>query len=202
MASYDGSIYRTCREAAGLTQEAAAEQLNCSVRALARYEGGEQRTPDDIAYQMAVIYDSQFLALQHLRQVSQVAEDLLPPVTERELSEAAMRIFNRLRHFAERRGGYMLLEIAEDNEVSVEEAPMYRAIFQELLDIDRAILELRVARTESPPGKMRDRSVAGTTKRSGSRACRGQTENDCKYSIPRSRQIASPSFAGEGVSLP
>ncbi|WP_204791675.1 helix-turn-helix transcriptional regulator [Oscillibacter sp. CU971] len=35
------NIYKTCRELAGYTQEHAAELLGCSVRALARYEGGE-----------------------------------------------------------------------------------------------------------------------------------------------------------------
>lgn len=81
MTGHGGSIYRTCRDAAGLTQEQAAEGLNCSVRQLARYESGEQRVPDDVAYRMVVLYDSQLLAVQHLRLVSQVAARVLPPVT-------------------------------------------------------------------------------------------------------------------------
>ena len=116
MTGHDGSIYRICREAAGLTQEQAAEGLNCSVRSLARYESGEQHVPDDIAYQMVVLYDSQLLAVQHLRLVSHVAADLFPPVTERAFVEAAMRIFNRVRRFAERHQGHRLLEIAEDSQ--------------------------------------------------------------------------------------
>lgn len=131
-------IYKTCREAAGLTQEQASEGLNCSVRSLARYESGEQHVPDDIAYQMVVLYDSQLLAVQHLRLVSQVAADLFPPVTERAFVEAAMRIFNRVRRFAERHQGYRLLEIAEDNVISPEEEPLYREIVGELLDIEQA----------------------------------------------------------------
>ena len=56
----------------------------------------------------------------------------------------------------------------------------------------------------APPGgqapeKKGERPVAGTTKRSGFRAC---AKNDCKNIIPRSRRIASPSFAGEGVTRP
>lgn len=145
MTGHDGSIYRICRDEAGLTQEAAAEKLNCSVRQLARYEAGEQRTPDDIAYRMAVAYNSQLLAFRHLRLVSQVAEELFPPVIERELGEAAMRIFNRVRRFAERHQGYRLLEIAEDNVISPEEEPLYREIVGELLDIEQAIMELRIS---------------------------------------------------------
>ena len=66
-------VYRICREQAGYTQESAAERLPCSVRQLARYESGEAPVPDDIAYQMVVLYDSQLLAVQHLRLVSHVA---------------------------------------------------------------------------------------------------------------------------------
>ena len=50
-------VYRICREQAGYTQESAAERLPCSVRQLARYESGEASVPDDIAYQMVVLYD-------------------------------------------------------------------------------------------------------------------------------------------------
>lgn len=145
MTGHDGSIYRICRDEAGLTQEEAAEKLNCSVRQLARYEAGEQRTPDDIANRMAVIYDSQLLKVQHLRLVSPMAADLLPPVIERGLGEVAMRITNRMRRFYQGEQGYRLLEIAEDNVVSPEEEPLYREIFGELLDIEQAIMELRIS---------------------------------------------------------
>ena len=164
-------IYKTCREAAGLTQEQASEGLNCSVRSLARYESGEQHVPDDIAYQMVVLYDSQLLAVQHLRLVSQVAADLFPPVTERAFVEAAMRIFNRVRRFAERHQGYRLLEIAEDNVISPEEEPLYREIVGELLDIEQAIMELRI-------------SQEGDSNGTGERGVPGQPRTDLR-GIPR-----------------
>ena len=110
MTGHGGSIYRTCRDAAGLTQEQAAEGLNCSVRQLARYESGEQRVPDDVAYRMAVLYDSQLLAVQHLRLVSQVAARVLPPVTVLDLPRAAIRIINQVRRFAGRHREQELLD--------------------------------------------------------------------------------------------
>ena len=145
MTGHDGSIYRTCRDAAGLTQEQAAEQLNCSVRQLARYESGEQRTPDDIAHRMVSLYDSPLLEVQHLRLVSQVAADLLPPVVQRAFIQASMRIANQMRRFYKSDQGYRLLEIAEDNVVSPEEEPLYREIYGELLSIEQAIMELRIS---------------------------------------------------------
>lgn len=145
MTGHDGSVYRICRETAGYTQEQAAELLNCSVRQLARYESGEQRTPDDIANRMVAIYDSQLLKVQHLRLVSPMAADLLPPLIERGLGEVAMRITNRMRRFYQGDQGYRLLEIAEDNVISPEEEPLYREIVGELRDIEQAIMELRIS---------------------------------------------------------
>ena len=73
MTDADKTIYKICREQAGYTQERAAELLNCSVRQLARYEAGEVQVPDDLAYAMVRLYNSQYLAVEHLRLVSQLA---------------------------------------------------------------------------------------------------------------------------------
>lgn len=145
MTGHDGSIYRTCRDAAGLTQEQAAELLNCSVRQLARYESGEQRVPEDVAYRMVSLYDSPLLEVQHLRLVSPVAADFLPPVVQRAFIQASIKIANQMRNFYKSDQGYRLLEIAEDNVVSPDEEPLYREIYDELLDIVQSIMELRIS---------------------------------------------------------
>lgn len=149
MSVFDGQIYKTCREAAGLTQEQAAEALNCSIRSLARYESGEQRTPDDIAYQMAVVYDSQYLALQHLRLVSQLAAEILPPVAVRDLPMAAIRIINRVRDFAANHREQALLDIAEDGVIAPEERPLFDEIMTELRGLVQAIWELGISEEDN-----------------------------------------------------
>lgn len=159
-------IYRTCREQAGLTQEQAAEGLNCSVRQLARYEAGEAPVPDDIAYQMVVLYDSQLLAVQHLRLVSHVAAEILPPVTALDLPRAAIRIINLVGKFAERHRERALLDIAEDGVISPEERPLFDEIMEELQELVRAIMELGLS--EDLPAEQRPkpkaRHVAGIKK--------------------------------------
>lgn len=160
MSGYDGAIYKTCRESAGMTQEQAAEALNCSVRALARYETGEQRTPDDVAYHMAVLYDSQYLAVQHLRLVSQVAAELLPAVAVRELPVAAIRIINRMRAFAEQHREQDLLDIAEDGVISPKERPLFDEIMEELREMVQAILELGISEEGDGYGAGK-RSISG-----------------------------------------
>lgn len=138
-------VYRICREQAGLTQEQAAEGLNCSVRQLARYESGETPVPDDLAYAMVRRYDSQYLAVEHLRLVSHVAAEVLPPVTMLDLPRAAIRIINLVRKFAERHREQALLDIAEDGVISPEERPLFDEIMAELRELVKAIMELGIS---------------------------------------------------------
>ena len=93
-AGADRSIYKCGREKAGFTQERAAERLHISDRLLRRYESGEIRPPDDIVYNMVEIYNDQRLAVEHLRQSSRVAAELLPPVDDVPLQTVAIRAFN------------------------------------------------------------------------------------------------------------
>ena len=130
-------VYRICREQAGLTQEQAAEGLNCSVRQLARYESGETPVPDDLAYAMVRRYDSQYLAVEHLRLVSHVAAEVLPPVTVLDLPRAAIRIINQVRRFADLHRERELLDIAEDGVISPEERPLFDEIMEELHELVR-----------------------------------------------------------------
>ena len=135
-----------------------------------------------------------------LRRVGEMADRLgaVPAVDLRQLPEAVLALINRATELADdyRR----LMRIAEDGVIDEREAPEFGRIADNIRDVIAASYAVLYA--EAPPGKKRDRLTGGTVKRSGSRACRGQTENDCNYSIAHSRRIASPSFAGEGVSLP
>ena len=145
MTDHGKSIYKSCREQAGLTQEDAAERLSCSVRSLARYEAGEAAVPDDIAYRMVLLYDSQYLAVGHLRQASQVAARVLPPLSVMALPVAVIRIINRVRDFAERHRDMELMQIAEDGVISPEERPLFDEIMADLDEIIRSSMELRLS---------------------------------------------------------
>lgn len=203
-------IYRTCREQAGLTQEQAAEGLNCSVRQMARYEAGEVPVPDDIAYQMVVLYDSQLLAVQHLRLVSQVAAEILPPVTVLDLPRAAIRIINLVRKFAERHRERELLDIAEDGVISPEERPLFDQIMAELQELVRAIMELGLSEDISAEQRPRKkaRRVAGIKKERPKAGTSGRSvqglasENNRKIMITRfARKCKAHTTVGEGVNL-
>lgn len=205
-------VYRICREQAGLTQEQAAEGLNCSVRSLARYESGEQHVPDDIAYQMVVLYDSQYLAVEHLRLVSQVAAEVLPPVTVLDLPRAAIRIINQVRRFADLHRERELLDIAEDGVISPEERPLFDEIMEELHELVQAIMELGIS--EDLPAerttRRKARHVVGKKKTAPRLAPQGgrvqglarKSENDSKVILPHFARKCKPTTTiREGVTL-
>lgn len=139
------NIYKTCRELAGYTQEHAAELLGCSVRTLARYESGEALVPDPVAYSMIQLYNSHFLGVEHLRQVSQVAAELLPPVEPCTLQTAALRLFNCVADFVDKHPDLRLLRIAEDGIIDETERPVLEDILMELEHLTRVFTEVRLA---------------------------------------------------------
>lgn len=139
------SIYKIRREQAGYTQEHAAELLGCSVRALARYESGETVVPDPIAVRMDELYSNHFLAYEHLMASSQVAASLLPAVEECGIQQAAMRCFNRMARFLERRPDLRLMEIAEDGVIDEDERRDLDGILEDLTELTRVFTEVRLA---------------------------------------------------------
>lgn len=183
-------IYRTCREQAGLTQEQAAESLNCSVRQLARYEAGEAPVPDDIAYQMVVLYDSQLLEVQHLRLVSQVAADLLPPIVEVNLSMASLVLINRATELAD--NYRRMMQIAEDDRIDDQERPDYQIIQKNVRAVIAASFCYLYAniKKERPEGATSRRSVQGLA-----------SENNSKAMITCFARKCKPRTVREGVTF-
>ena len=132
MTDADKTIYKICREQAGYTQERAAELLSCSVRQLARYEAGEAQVPDDLAYAMVRLYNSQYLAVEHLRLVSQLAASIIPAVEPVTLQTAAMRLYNTVMDFV-------------DGIITPEERPILDEILEELRTLSKVCFEVQAA---------------------------------------------------------
>lgn len=205
-------VYRICREQAGLTQEQAAEGLNCSVRQLARYESGETPVPDDLAYAMVRRYDSQYLAVEHLRLVSHVAAEVLPPVTVLDIPRAAIRIINQVRRFADLHRERELLDIAEDGVISPEERPLFDEIMEELHELVQAIMELGISedlpaerttrrKARHVVGIKKERPEGGASRRSV-QGLASKSENNSKVILPHfARKCKSRTTVREGVTL-
>ena len=139
------NIYKTCRMAAGLTQEAAAERLDISVESLRAYETGQRVPPNEVVELMVILYNAQHLAYQHLRETNALYSSVVPEIRPKSVLEASAKLTNRIFTFAESHADRRLLRIAEDNIIDAQERPEFDAIMEDLQEIVEAALELRCA---------------------------------------------------------
>ena len=140
------NIYKTARQAAGLTQEAAAERLADSVESIRAYETAQRIPPNRVVEAMVEVYDTQHLAYQHLKETNALAGRIIPSVQERSLMESAVRLYNRLNRFSASHSVERLLEIAEDGRIDEEERPEFDAIVAELKALVQCGMELDLCR--------------------------------------------------------
>jgi len=138
------NIYKTARRAAGFTQEAAAEKLGISVESVRAYETSGRIPPNDIVELMVVCYNAQHLAYQHLQETNDLMGRVVPVLTERDVLKVCVRIYNRIKHFADCGELDRLLLIAEDGVIDEGERSSFDQILDELREIVRGGLELSV----------------------------------------------------------
>ena len=136
--------YQKARKTTCLTQEQAAERLELSAESLKQYELGKRVPSNAVVWQMVQIYDTSWLALEHLRDTSE-ALGVLPEVTVQSLPTAAIQLINRVLDFADRHRDRQLLRIAEDGVIDEKERPIFNEIVRELNDIIGAAYSLRYA---------------------------------------------------------
>lgn len=158
------NIYGRCRKAAGLTQEQAAELLDCGVRTLASWECGTHTPPDDKVMAMCQIYRVPALAVEHLRQSSELAASILPEMQEKPLAQAVLSLLSAIRAFNAAELDWGLMEIAADGAVSPEERRGFDFLMYRLEGVVEASFELRLSReaqnkkpadTEAPTGHIK-----------------------------------------------
>ena len=188
------SIYQTARKEACLTQEQAAERLSVSVETVKAWEQGQRvPRPEDVE-RMQTLYGTPWLGLEYTRETCGRL-GVLPELRLQGLPTAVLQLINRATALADDYRRLML--IAEDGVIDETETPEFQRISQSIQDVIAAGYEVLYA--EAPPGAKKDRPAAGTAER----PVQGlKPENDCKSIISRSRRIASPSIAGEGVTFP
>lgn len=136
------NIYQSARKIAGLTQERAAELLGLSPRSLADYESGLRLPPNDVADRMVTAYNSQLLAVQHLRNSTQFARDLLPDVKTMALPEAVLTLVDAVYSFADDRLDRELIDIARDGVIPADERERFDRVIEKIRAITAAAIAL------------------------------------------------------------
>ena len=139
------NIYRSARKIAGLTQERAAELLDLSVHTLADYETGVRIPPNGAAERMVTVYNSQLLAVQHLRNSSQFCRGLLPDVQPMALPEAVLTLVDAVYDFADDRLDRELIDIARDGVISEDERERFERVVDKIRALSAAAIALRLA---------------------------------------------------------
>lgn len=137
-----GNIYQTARKSAGLTQEAAAERLAVSLSSLRAYEGGERVPAGDVVARMCIVYDTQFLGVQHLQLFGSLLPECVQEVRPERLETATIKLVRRIMQFADGHRNDRLLEIAEDGTIDEAERSEFLAITAELNEIIKSALAL------------------------------------------------------------
>lgn len=132
------NIYQSARKIAGFSQERAAELLGLSPRSLADYEAGARVPPNDVADRMVTVYNSQLLAVQHLRNCTQFARDLLPEVRPMALPEAVLTLIDAVYDFADDRLDRELIDIARDGVISADERERFDRVVDKIRTITAA----------------------------------------------------------------
>ena len=145
------SIYQAGRKTAPLvrySQEQAAERLDVSVESLKDYETCIRVPPNAVVYGMVQLYQTPWLALEHLRQTSGILAVLPGDIQIQPLPTAAIQLINRVLDFAEHHRDRELLRIAEDGVIDDRERPEFDAIVQDLDGIIRAALQVKFTRED------------------------------------------------------
>ena len=184
--------YQKARKTTCLTQEQAAERLGLSAESLKQYELGKRVPSNAVVWQMVQIYDTSWLALEHLRDTSE-ALGVLPEVTVQSLPTAAIQLINRVLDFADRHRDRQLLRIAEDGVIDEAERPEFGDIVRDLDGIVGAALQVKFT-----PGIKKGRLDVGASKRQDLRLA---SEIDRKNNIPHMRAGRKHNFAREGGAL-
>lgn len=144
------NMYARHRRAAGITQEKAAELLGCSVRSISNWEAGITVPPDDTVALMCDIYGSAALAVEHLRETSRLAADVIPALSPLPLAQAVTQLLYAMRRFETAHRADDLIWISANGQVDPgEQERVFEATLAELQDIVRAAMQLRIAQGTS-----------------------------------------------------
>ena len=158
-----GLLIKNAREAQGLTQEQAAEDVGVSVDSWYAYEANKRLPVPETVNRICSALEAGWLAM-YFMEAHAGSMNVLPEVTARELPTAVLTLLNRVLRFNEQCRARELMELAEDGRIDEDERGIYEEIVAELDGIIEAALAVKY-----PMGIKKDRPDVGASRRLGSR---------------------------------
>lgn len=144
MKSLCENIYKSARQAAGLTQEQAAALLNVSPRTLLEYEAGRIIPADDIVCKMVEVYGIKHLAYLHLKQSTEVGRRFLPDLHIMDLPRSVLRLQKEVKDVTDINPE--IIDVACDGVIEEHEHDAWQNIQKELLEMVGAGLSVIFAK--------------------------------------------------------
>lgn len=144
-----GNALKRARNSKGISQERLAEMSGYSTDSIQAWEAGTRRPSDSALDLLGICLDAPWLTAVYLREQSkgEALAGFVPEFTPGEpLSKAALGLLNRIYDFADKHSDRRLMQIAEDDVISMEERLEFDAILEDLSEIIRAAIALRFAK--------------------------------------------------------
>lgn len=140
MAQRYRNIYQIARESTGLLQEKSSELLDISVDSLRAYEGGKRIPPNNVVLKMIEIYDSQYLAYQHLQISDAVGHKYLPELQISDLAQAVLVFLDECDDLEKVKK--LMIKISRNNAVDEDEKGDWEKVKNEIQDVVAAGMTL------------------------------------------------------------
>lgn len=155
--------FKTARQAAGLTQEQAAELSDVSIESWRAYEYGDRLPPRETMGRICEALEANWLAMEYLNATRDTLE-VLPTLHAQELPTAVLTLVTKVLAFADNHRDRQLMAIAADGRIDEHEQEAFEDIVEDLDGIVAAALAVKY-----PVETKKDRPDAGTSERLSSR---------------------------------
>lgn len=121
--------------------------MDICVESLRAYESGRRIPPDRIVIKMIEIYNTQYLAYQHLKTSAEVGQKYLPDIIIEDLPASILKLHTEIKDYIDCED--LLMKICSDGKVSENEACDFKKICKELDDVIEAIMTFKFAKQKS-----------------------------------------------------
>ncbi|HBF8545214.1 HTH_XRE [Clostridioides difficile] len=138
------NIYQLSRENTGITQEKASELLDISVESLRAYENDKRIPNNQIVSKMVSIYNNNLLGYEHVRRTTEAGVMFLPKLEMKSLSSITLKLHKEIKDYLKKEDDF--IDIVEDDVIEESEEEVWNDVMQELEDIFKSILILKLSK--------------------------------------------------------
>lgn len=132
------NIYKLARSNTSLTQREASEKMFISLRSIADYETNKTTPPDDVVCMMVEIYNTTWLAYEHLRKSTMVGKKYLPKIKYSELAQSVLMFQKEVNDLDSINAD--MISIACDGIIDETEVSTWNKVTKEIQEVAGAAL--------------------------------------------------------------